>query len=70
MKISCQPRPLAKRCAGTRFDFMHELKVPNRGSLRTFKTSLDNILQKDVPVKKRCVWENQAPFINKKYIKK
>ena len=49
---------------------MHELKVPNRGSLGTFKTSLDNILQKDAPVKKRFVWENQAPFINKKYIKK
>ena len=39
-------------------DFMHELRVPNRSSLETFKTSLDSILQKHASVKKRYMSGN------------
>ena len=35
-------------------------------SLGTFKTTVDNILQKHVPAKERYVRPNQAPFINNK----
>ena len=35
-------------------------------SFETFKSTVDNILRKHAPLKKRYVWANQASFINSK----
>ena len=39
-------------------------------SFETFKSTVDNILQKHAPLQKRYVWANQASFINSKIHKK
>ena len=50
--------------------FMHELESAlariSQISFGTFKSTLDNILQKHAPIKTRYVPENQASFINSK----
>ena len=50
--------------------FMHELESALAGfsqiSFGTFKNTVDNILQKHAPIKKRFIPANQASFINSK----
>ena len=50
--------------------FMHELESAlarfSQISFGTFKSTVDNILQKHAPIKKRYVRANQASFINSK----
>ena len=50
--------------------FMHELETAlarfSQISFGTFKSTVDNILQKHASIKKRYVWANQASFINSK----
>ena len=50
--------------------FMHELESTSARfsqiSFGTFKSFVDNILQKHAPIKKRYVQANQASFINSK----
>ena len=50
--------------------FMHELETAlarfSQISFGTFKYTVDYILQKHAPIKKRYVGENQASFINSK----
>ena len=50
--------------------FMHELENAllrfSQISFGTFKSTVDNILQKHAPIKKRYVRANQASFINSK----
>ena len=50
--------------------FLHELEVTlssfSQISLGTIKSTVDNILQKHAPIKKRNVRANQASFINSK----
>ena len=50
--------------------FMHELESAlarfSQISFRTFKSTVDSILQKHAPIKKRYVRTNQASFINSK----
>ena len=49
---------------------MHELESAlarfSQISLGTFKSTVDNMLQKHALIKKRYVWANQASFINSK----
>ena len=50
--------------------FMHELENAlsrfSQISFGTFKSTVDNILQKHAPIKKRCVRANKASFMNSK----
>ena len=50
--------------------FMHELESAlarfSQISFGTFKSTVDNILQKHAPIKKRYVRANQASFVNSK----
>ena len=50
--------------------FMHELESAlarfSQVSFGTFKSTVDNILQKHAPIKKRYVRANQASFVNSK----
>ena len=50
--------------------FMHELESSlsrfSQISFQTFKSTVDNILQKHAPIKKRYVQKNQASFMNYK----
>ena len=52
--------------------FMHELESPlarfSQISFGSFKRTVDNILQKHAPIKKRYVRANQASFINSKIL--
>ena len=49
---------------------MHELEIAlarfSQTSFGTFRNTVDDKLQKDVPIKKRYVRSNQASFINSK----
>ena len=55
-------------------DFMHELESAwsrcSQISFGSFKSTVNNILQKRALIKKRYVTENKASFMNVKYTKK
>ena len=58
-----------RKCKGFSNEaFMHELESAlarfSQISFGTFNSTVDNILQKHAPIKKRCVRANQASFIN------